>query len=163
MLLGLRPQQHWPSLGGVPSLGQPRPGNPVEGNGRHTRVKAPSHRVAGLAVNCPLPGLPGLRSSLGGEAASTWENSLAVLCVHNRAELVSSSWFVQCVHCTVCTLYKLTGLLAWLKPRHIQYTCICLGIDRMSSSSSIKIMLSKHCSRSFQNIPNLFVYQTSLI
>ena len=24
-------------------------------------------------------------------------------------------------------------------------------------------MLSKHCSRSFQNIPNLFVYQTSLI
>jgi hypothetical protein len=89
-----------------------------------------------------------------------WENSLAVLCVHNRAELVSSSLFVQCVHytlysvyivhCTVCTLYKLTGLLAWLKPRHIQYTCICLGIDRMSSSSSIKIMLSKQCSGSFQ-------------
>jgi hypothetical protein len=91
------------------------------------------------------------------------ENSLAVLCLHNRAELVSSSWFVQCVHCTVCTLYRLTGLLTWLKPRHIQYTCICLGIDRMSSSSSIKIMLSKQCSGSFQNIPNLFVYETSLI
>ena len=44
---GARPQQQWPSMGGVPSLGQPRPGNPVEGNGRHTRVKAPSHRVAG--------------------------------------------------------------------------------------------------------------------
>ena len=26
-------------LGGVPSLGPPRPGNPVEGNGRHTRLK----------------------------------------------------------------------------------------------------------------------------
>ena len=42
----------------------------------------------------------------------------------------------------------------------IQYTCICLGIDRMSSSSSIKIMLSKQCSGSFQNIQNLFVYQS---
>ena len=103
MLLGLRLQQHWPSLGGVPSLDQPRPGNPVEGNGRHTRVKAPSHRgVAGLAVNCPLPGPPGLRSRLGGEAASTGESSLAVLCVHNMAELVSSSRFV---HCTLYSVY----------------------------------------------------------
>jgi hypothetical protein len=101
----------------------------VEGNGRHTRVKAPSHRVAGLAVNCPLPGPPGLRSNLGGEPVSTrgsslavlcvqcedsrvlkYEHntaelvsarggSLAVLCVHNTAELVSSSLFIQCVHC----------------------------------------------------------------
>ena len=68
-----------PPLGGVPSLGLPRLGNPVEGNGRHTRLKGPSHRVVGLAVNCPLSGPPGLRSSLGGEAVSTWESSLAVL------------------------------------------------------------------------------------
>jgi hypothetical protein len=156
VLLGLKPQQHWPSLGGVPSLGHPRPGHPVEGNGRHTQLMGLSHRVVGRAVNCPL----GLRSSLGGEAASTWETSLAVLCVHNMAELVSSSRFV---HCTVCTLYKLTGLFAWLKPRHIQYTCMCLGKDRISIPTSNKIMFSKQCSGSFQNIPNLFVYQTSLI
>ena len=73
----------------------PRPakaGKPwKQGNGSNTRLKGPSHRVAGLAVNCPLSGPPGLRSSLGGEAASMWESSLAVLCVHNTAELVSSS------------------------------------------------------------------------
>jgi|SouAtlMetagenome_1021521.scaffolds.fasta_scaffold56710_1 hypothetical protein len=39
------------------------------------------------------------------EIASTWESSLAVLCVHNRAELVSSGWFVQCVHCTLYSVY----------------------------------------------------------
>ena len=48
---------------------------------------------------------------------------------------IQMNWFpavglysVYIVHCTVCTLYNLTGLLAWLNPRHIQYTCICLGI-----------------------------------
>ena len=83
---------------------------------------------------------------------------------------IQMNWFpavglysVYIVHCTVCTLYNLTGLLAWLNPRHIQYTCICLGIDRMSSSSLIKLMLSKQCSGSFQNILNLSVNQTSLI
>ena len=55
-----------PPLGGVHPLGPPRPGNPVEGNGMHTRLKGLSHRVIGRAVNCPLLGPPGLRSSLGG-------------------------------------------------------------------------------------------------
>ena len=96
---------YWPPLGGVQSLGPSRPGNLVEGNGLHTRLKGPSHRVVVRAVNCPLSGPPGLRSSLGGEAASMWESSLAVLCVHNTAELVSSSWFVQCVHCTLYSVY----------------------------------------------------------
>ena len=38
---------------------------------------------------------------------------------------IELNWFpavglysVYIVHCTVCTLYKLTGLLAWLKLRH---------------------------------------------
>jgi hypothetical protein len=53
-------------LGGVQSLGPTRPGNPVEGNGLRTRLKGPSHRIVGRAVNCPLSGPPGLRSSLGG-------------------------------------------------------------------------------------------------
>ena len=34
---------------------------------------------------------------------------------------------VYIVHRTVCTLYNLTGLLACLNPRHIQYTCIWPG------------------------------------
>ena len=55
-----------PPLGGVHPLGPPRPGNPVEGNGMHTRLKGLSHRVVGRAVNCPLLGTPELRSSLGG-------------------------------------------------------------------------------------------------
>ena len=36
--------------GGVPSLGPPRPRNPVEGNGGHTRLKGLSH----LIVDCVL-------------------------------------------------------------------------------------------------------------
>ena len=80
---------------------------------------------------------------------------------------IQMNWFpavgLYSVYILHCTQYNLTGLLAWLNPRHIQYTCICLGIDRMSSSSLIKIMLSKQCSGSFQNILNLSVNQTSLI
>jgi hypothetical protein len=49
----------------------------------------PSNRVVGRMVNCPLPGPPGLRSSLGGEAASTWESSLAVLYVYTT----QLNWF----------------------------------------------------------------------
>ena len=45
-------------LGGVQSLGPSRLGNPVEGNGLHTRLKGLSHCVVGQAVNCPLPGSP---------------------------------------------------------------------------------------------------------
>ena len=59
--------QSWSSntgpLGGVHSLGPPRPGNPVGGNGMHTRLMGPSHRVVGRAVNWPLPGPPGLSYS----------------------------------------------------------------------------------------------------
>ena len=51
--------------------------NPVEGNGLHTRLKGLSHRVVGRAVNCPLSGPPGLRSSLGGEAASIFARERA--------------------------------------------------------------------------------------
>jgi hypothetical protein len=54
-------------LGGVQSLGPSRPGNHVEGNGLHTRLNGLFHRVVGRAVNCPLPGPPGLRSRLGGD------------------------------------------------------------------------------------------------
>ncbi len=39
------------------------------------------------------------------------------VCLHNTAKLVPSSLFVQC--CT-CTLYNLSGILAWLKQRQIQ-------------------------------------------
>jgi hypothetical protein len=94
-------------LGRVPSLGQPRPGNPVEGNGRDTRLKGLSHRIAGLVVNCPLPGPPGLRSSLGGEAASNLPRGGAVCLysAHCTNKLVSSRLFVQCI------LYKQTGFL----------------------------------------------------
>ena len=31
--------------------------------------------------------------------------SVQATCVHNTAELVSSSWFVQCVHCTLYSVY----------------------------------------------------------
>jgi hypothetical protein len=96
-IAGLWPKQHWR---GVHFLGPPRPGNPV-----HTRLMGPSHRVVGRAMNYSLPGQPGLRSSLGGEAASIWESSLAVLFSLNTAELVSSHWFVQCVHFTLYSVY----------------------------------------------------------
>ena len=42
------------------------------------------------------------------------EQFSCTVCVHITAELVPSSLFVQC-----CTLYNLTGFLAWLKPRQI--------------------------------------------
>ena len=48
------------------------------------------------------------RSSLGGEAASTWESSLAVLCVYT----IQQNWFpvvglysVYIVHCTLYSVY----------------------------------------------------------
>jgi hypothetical protein len=84
------------------------------------------------------------------ETASTWESSLAVLCVYTiqlncSHQLVCtvctlygmySVYIVQCVHCTVCTvctlyssvyilhctvstLYNLSGFIAWPKPKHI--------------------------------------------
>jgi hypothetical protein len=62
---GASPAATLASLGGVESLGPPRPGNPVEGNGLHTRLTGPSHRVVGRVVNCPLSGPPGLSSGLG--------------------------------------------------------------------------------------------------
>jgi hypothetical protein len=116
VLLGLRPQQQWP-----PGRGAiPRPTEAGKPCGMDCTLSLRALRPhCRTAVNCPLPGLPGLRSSLGGEAASTWESSSVVLYVNNTAELVSSSWFVQCVHCilysvyvvqcvrcTVCTLYS---------------------------------------------------------
>ena len=61
----------------------PRPtkaGKPCGGEWKHTRVKAPSHRVAGLAVNCPLPGPPGLRSSLGGDCFHVGEQFSCTVC-----------------------------------------------------------------------------------
>ena len=78
-------------LGGVQSLGSPRPGNPVEGNGLHTRLNGLSHRVVGRAVNCPLSG-------------PAWEERLLLfsrvreqisctVCIHIVAELVSSSLY----------------------------------------------------------------------
>ena len=67
-------------LGGVQSLGSPRPGNPVEGNGLYTRLKGLSHRVVGRAVNCPLPGPPGLRSSLGGDYFHVGEQFSCTVC-----------------------------------------------------------------------------------
>jgi hypothetical protein len=80
VLLGLRPQKHWPPMGGVQSLGPPRPGNPVEGNGLHTQLKGLSHRVVGRAVNCLLPGPPGLRSSLGGDCFHVGEEFSCTVC-----------------------------------------------------------------------------------
>ena len=92
---------------------------------------------------------------LSGNLVPRFHHFLHLCCVYT----IQLNWFpavglcsVYIVHCTVCTLYNLTGLLAWLNPRHVQYTCICLGIDRMSSSSLIKLLLSKQCSGSFQNI-----------
>ena len=91
-------------LGGVQSLGPPRLGNPVEGNGCHTRLKGLSHRVVGRAVNCPLPGPPGLRSSMGGDCFHVGEQ-FSVYCVYT----IELNWFpavglysvyiVQCVQC----------------------------------------------------------------
>jgi hypothetical protein len=74
----------------------------------HTRLMGPSHRVVGRAVNCPLPGPPGLRSSLGGEAASTWESSLAVLyvyAIHLNCFPAVGLYSVYIVYYAVCTLY----------------------------------------------------------
>ena len=73
----------------------------LERNGGYTRPKGPFHPLKGMGVNCPLSGPPGLSSNLGGEAVSARGSSLAVLCEHNTAELVSSSLFIQCVH-SIC-------------------------------------------------------------
>jgi hypothetical protein len=73
-------------------------------NGGNTRLKGPFHPTG---VNCSISGPPGLRSSLGGEAVSARGISLAVLCVHNTAELVFSSLFMHRVHCIALALYVL--------------------------------------------------------
>ena len=117
----------------------PRPskaGKPwKQGNGSSTRLKSPSHRVAGLAVNCPLQGPRWLRPSPGG-GCHVGDQLGCTVCVHNTAELVSISWGCtvctlyrmynvytvwQCVHLyiTMCTLQPQTGFLGWTIPRHI--------------------------------------------
>ena len=109
VLLGTSPKQDCPSLGGVASLGPPRPGNP--GN---------RGMEAALGLRAPPTALQGLRLIVlsrvrGGsgpalEEAATWETSLAVLCVYT----IQLNWFpsvgvVQCVHCTECTMCTLYG------------------------------------------------------
>ena len=64
--------------------------------------------VLSQAVGAPVQ--PGRRSCL---RFAAWESSLAVLCVHNTAELVS------------------------------KYISICLGIDRMSSSIKLLLEPSR--------------------
>ena len=86
----------------------------LERNVGYTQPKGPFHPAEGQGVNCPLPGPMG--------SGPAWKEKLyqgkqcsCTVCVHNTAELVSSSLFVQfctCVHvymCTVYTLYSLTG------------------------------------------------------
>ena len=67
--------------------------------------------------NCPLSGLSGLRSNLGGKAVSIFlcGRAVTLYCVYT----MSWTGFWQFV-CTVCTLCNLTGLLAWCKPSQIQ-------------------------------------------
>ena len=85
-----------------------------ERNGGYTRPKGPFHPAVGQGVNCPLSGPLG--------SGPAWEEKLfpqrkqcsCTVCVHITAELVLSSLFVQC-----CTLYNLTGFLAWLQSRQI--------------------------------------------
>ena len=103
-------------LGGVQSLGPPRLGNPVEGNGLHTRLKGLSHHVVGRAVNCPLSG-------------PAWEEKLLLfsrvreqisctVCVHNMAELVSSSLY------SVYSVYTLQLKPNWF-PAVQLYSTLC--------------------------------------
>ena len=93
----------------------PRPskaGKPwQQGNGSNTRLKGLSHRIAGLAVNCPLRVRRWLRPSPGGDCFHVGEQLGCTVCVHSTAELVSISWFVQCVHCTVCTVCTLYNIV----------------------------------------------------
>ena len=93
-----------PPLGGVASLRLPRRGKPGEtqANGSYTRFKDSSHRVAGLAVNCPL---------LGPTVAQAQPRRWG--CFHVGEQLSCTvctqySWtaFHQYVHCTVCTTHS---------------------------------------------------------
>lgn len=87
-----------------------------ERNGGYTRLKGPFHPAEGQGVNCPLSGPSG--------SGPAWEEKLfpqgkqcsCTVCVHITAELVPSSLFIELY---MCTLYSLTGFLAWLKPRQI--------------------------------------------
>ena len=85
-----------------------------ERNGGYTRPKGPFHPDEGQGVNCPLSGPSG--------SGPAWEEKLfqqgkqcsCTVCLPISAELVPSSLFVQC-----CTLYNLTGFLAWLQSGQI--------------------------------------------
>ena len=107
-----------PPLGGVASLPLPRGGKPGETqvNGSYTRSKDPSHRVAGLAVNCPLlgptvaPAQPKRRLLPHGRAVQLYCVYTIQLYCFPSVGLYSVYivQFVQCVHCIlVFTLYSL--------------------------------------------------------
>jgi hypothetical protein len=79
---------------------------------------------------CQLSSLRSAGTQVQPQSRSCFHNEeqfSCTVCVHITAELVSNSSFIQC-----CTLYNLTGILAWLKPRLIQL--YLLGLDSMSSS-----------------------------
>jgi hypothetical protein len=85
----------------VPSLCPTRQGNSL------WRGMVGTLALRGLSTP-PAEGHGGQLSSLrsgGGEAVSARGSSLAVLCVHYTAELVSVSLFMQCVHCITSLLY----------------------------------------------------------
>ena len=71
----------------VPSLCQTRQGNSLEGNWGYTRPRGPFHTAEGQ----------------GG----------CTLCIHSTAELVSTSRFVQCVHCRSWLIFSLVQAKAY--------------------------------------------------
>ena len=117
-----------------------------ERNGGYTRLKGPFHPAEGQGVNCPLSGPSG--------SGPAWEEKLfpqgkqcsCTVCVHITAELVPSSLFIQCCTC----VHFIALLVSQLGSSQGKYTCICLGLDRMSSS--INLLLFKRLSGTFQNI-----------
>ena len=86
------------------------------------------------------PGQPGRRSCLHKGS------SAAVLCVYT----LQLNWFpAVCLQSCTC-VHFIALLVSQLGSSQGKYTCICLGLDRMSSS--INLLLFKQLSGTFQNI-----------
>ena len=100
--MGFHPSNTAPSLGGVASLGPPRPGNPGNrGMEAALGLRAPPTALQGLRLIVLSRVRLWLRPSPGG-GYHMGDQLGCTVCVHNTAELVSSSWV-----CTVCTLYRM--------------------------------------------------------
>ena len=87
-----------------------------ERNGGYTQLKGPFHPAEGQGVNCPLSGPSGSGPAWEEKLSPQGKQCSCTVCVHITAELVPSSLFIELY---MCTLYSLTGFLAWLKPRQI--------------------------------------------